>query len=81
MRFYKVITNDKTHKMTAYKLENIIQKVDGDEKENNMEEIEDIEIRQDLEKEDEELYDPETIDIDVDESESDEYEDEKEIVR
>lgn len=67
--------------MTAYKLENIIQKVDGDEKENNMEEIEDIEIRQDLEKEDEELYDPETIDIDVDESESDEYEDEKEIVR
>jgi hypothetical protein len=67
--------------MTAYKLENIIQKVDGDEKENNMEEIEDIEIRQDLEKEDEELYDPETIDIDVDESESDEYEDEKEIIR
>lgn len=67
--------------MTAYKLENIIQKVDGDEKENNKEEIEDIEIRQDLEKEDEELYDPETIDIDVDESESDEYEDEKEIVR
>lgn len=67
--------------MTAYKLENIIQKVDGDEKENNMEEIEDIEIRQDFEKEDEEVYDPETIDIDVDESESDEYEDEKEIVR
>ena len=67
--------------MTAYKLENIIQKVDGDEKENNMEEIEDIEIRQDLETEDEEVYDPETIDIDVDESESDEYEDEKEIIR
>ena len=69
--------------MTAYKLENIIQKVDGDEKENNMEEIEDIEIRQDLETEDEEVYDPETIDIDIDESESDdyEYEDEKEIIR